>query len=511
MTTRSLILTADQVEQLRNHLLRDDGLERAAYIYCSPSGDDRLLAEELVLINDDQLAAQSATECRPTPRTEYDLVQDCTRRDMHPCVVHSHPFDTTQSPDFSPRDDDLMDGLYRFITGHAPETATMFAVLGDEGITATVDLPDTDHRETLPVTVLGNRRLDTPLRNASSTIATNGSDIDTDRFDRGIRALGEAGQQRLADTHIAVVGCGGLGDIMAIEFAMYGVGKLTLIDPDVVETSNQPRLISATEHHTGRPKVTTVKQQLWKANPAVDLTTVQKQVENAAEALHQADLIVAGVDRVSTREWLNAFAIRHLKPYIDAGVIITTDETDDDTEREAAGRVETMDGYIQTIIPGVTACWDCLNRGDDEQARIERLSDDELEEELERGYIDETQLSPAPAVVPLNGEVASKTVRLVAKLVTGYAEPADYLHVETVNNDLTTVTTRPRDTCPTCGETGILGRGDRKPTEADLAATEYDIDLQISAEDTPTDAPHTDETDDRSAVAAAFAALFDTP
>lgn len=131
------------------------------------------------------------------------------------------------------------------------------------------------------------------------------------------------------------------------------------------------------------------------------------------------------------------------------------------------------------MLPGASACFDCLNRGDPEQARIERLSDAELEEELERGYIDETQLSPAPAVVPLNGVIASKTVQIVAKLVTGYAPPTDYLYFEGVDNDITAITTTPREACPTCGSTGVLGRGTREPTEADVERADYDIDLDV--------------------------------
>jgi molybdopterin/thiamine biosynthesis adenylyltransferase len=86
-----------------------------------------------------------------------------------------------------------------------------------------------------------------------------------------------------------------------------------------------------------------------------------------------------------------------------------------------------MEGYIQLILPGANACFDCFDRGDPEQARLERLSLDELEEELERGYIEATDLSPEPTVVPLNGIVASKTIQLLAKYITGYARPADYL------------------------------------------------------------------------------------
>lgn len=477
--THTITLTTTHVTQLRTHVLRDDGQERVAYAYCSPAGDDRFLVEELELIPDEDTIGQSATACRPTRDRELELVQDCLRRGMQPLIIHSHPFDDTNSPQFSSRDDDLMNGLYAFITGHEPEAVPMFAVLSQTGITAAGYPGDSGEREPVAVTVIGNQRLDPPLANTRPLFTTGDAAIDTDRFDRGIRALTEQGQRRLANTHIAVIGCGGLGDFIATELAMYGVGRFTLIDPDVVEASNLPRLVSAVDHHVDRPKVEVTKQQVWRQNPAAEVTTVHAPVEEAVDMLRSADLIVAGVDRVSTRQWLNAFAVRHLIPYVDAGVIITTN-TQTDTESESDPQVESMDGYIQTVLPGATACFTCLNRGDPEQARIEQLSDEELAEELEQGYIDDTQLSPAPAVVPLNGVVASKTVQLVAKLVTGYAPATDYLHFEGVANDLTTLTTTPRETCATCGPAGMLGRGCRDPTAADLEAAGDAIDLDLA-------------------------------
>ncbi|QLG61946.1 HesA/MoeB/ThiF family protein [Halorarum salinum] len=297
------------------------------------------------------------------------------------------------------------------------------------------------------------------------------------RFDRTIRALGQSGVNRLATTHLAVVGCGGLGSIMAEEFTRYGIGQLTLIDPDVVEESNLPRLFGAFPADVGRPKVEVVRDHLARIDENVRATTVQDRVENATPALREVDLIVAGLDRVSTRQWLNAYAVQHRTPYVDAGVIITTSGTEE-TETGTAPHIETMDGYIQVVLPGHSACFACLNRGDPERARIERLTEEEREEELARGYIDETQLSPEPAVVPLNGVVASKTVQLVAKLVTGYAEPPDYLHFEGVSNDLTTLSTTPRPDCPLCNP-----------------GTDQDLDLEADFDLTPAENDPDPETD----------------
>lgn len=261
-------------------------------------------------------------------------------------------------------------------------------------------------------------------------------------------------------------------------------------DADVVEPSNLPRLFGCDDRHIGQPKVAAVQEHLERVNSAVDVATVQTRAEDARDALKRCDLLVAGVDQMSARLWLNQFAVRHLLPYIDAGVVIDTEHSgggqqpvdrSSEAEVDETQRIASMEGYIQSIVPGVTACFDCLDRGNPELARIERLSPEEREEELDRGYITESDLAPEPAVVPLNGIIASKTVQLVAKYVTGYAAPESFLRVELLENELVELHTQPSDRCITCGHNGILGRGDH--TEPDTMPSRIDdtrLDLSIN-------------------------------
>jgi molybdopterin/thiamine biosynthesis adenylyltransferase len=377
-----------------------------------------------------------------------------------------------------------MDGYKRWLTGIYPDIWQAFAVLGTHGIDTAVYTPDADQFTDLPTTVIGNWTLDPPLETPGQTSMHH--DVDRIRYDRSIRALGESGQQALAETHIGLVGAGGLGSIMAEEFARYGVQKLTLVDPDIVERSNLPRLFGCYDHQINLPKVAALTVHLRRVHPGMTVVPVRELAEDAEAELKQCDLIVAGVDQVSTRMWLNQFAVRHLIPYVDAGVIITVDTPDTNTDEDDDGsardqRIESMEGYIQYIAPGATACFDCLDRGDPEQARIERPSEEDRKEELDSGYIDDTDLAPEPAVVPLNGIIASKTVQLVAKHVTGYDEPAAFLRFEGLENELTELDARPSANCPTCGHNGILGRGD--PTTVDTSDriddTSLDLDTAI--------------------------------
>lgn len=459
--TRTLRLSAMHVEAFRGHLLRADGQERFAFLYCSESGDD-LVATEVVPVADEDLAAQGRGECRPALDVERDRVAACRRRGMHPAAVHSHPF--SDRPGFSGRDLDIMERYGSWLAGLYPDVVPVFAVVGTEGVETAVYDPAEEGFASLPVEVVGDWTLDPSVAVPDED---GSAGVDRVRYDRSIRMLTEAGQEALAGTHVAVVGVGGLGSLMAEELVRYGVGEVTVVDPDVVEASNLPRLFGAAGHHVGRPKVEAVKEHLWRVNPDVGVTAVQAAVEDAADAVSGCDVIVGGVDRVSARSFLNEVAVRHVTPYVDAGVVI---ETDEDT-------VTGMEGIIQLVAPGATACFDCLDRGDPEAARVERLSPAERDEELERGYIAESDLVPEPAVVPLNGVVGSMAVSVVAKLVTGYAEPPGFLRFEGVGNDLVEVSTSRDVTCVTCGRDGVLGRGDRAGSAAEFDAADLDLAL----------------------------------
>ncbi|WP_254824240.1 HesA/MoeB/ThiF family protein [Haloglomus halophilum] len=490
MSDRRLRVPARVVRELREALLQADEQERFAFVDAgtgpapghgkpdapadaegSADAPD-LLASEVVPVPDEQLARQSKTACRPEPAVERDHVGDCYDRQLAPVLVHSHPF--SDDPRFSSIDVEAMGRFREWLTGLFPDRPFGFAVVGQSGIEAVANAGE--RFAALPVEVVGGWKLDDPVPGAvdrftptdggerDGATASNGdaptADTDTlggddgvgDRFDRNVRALGTDGQRRLHDATVGVVGVGGIGSQVAEQFARLGVGELVLVDPDTVEPSNLPRLVGAYDHHVGKPKVEAVREHAWRSSPAdIDVTAVAEPVQEVPERLADCDLVVGCVDRVSARSFCNEWAVKHLTYYVDAGVRIDT--TDD--------RVVGMTGYVHLVAPGSTACFDCLGRHDQEAARIERLSPDEREAELERGYIDTEQVSPEPAVIHLNGLCASKTVSVATDVVTGVKVPPDFIRYEDTAHEMTALTTEPSRECPTCGDEGVLGVGQR--------------------------------------------------
>lgn len=123
-----------------------------------------------------------------------------------------------------------------------------------------------------------------------------------ERFEREALLLGEEAVNRLASSHVALFGVGGVGSYAAEALARCGVGKITLVDSDVVSRSNINRQLCALESTVGRPKVEVVAQRLRDINPRVDVLCRQEFLlpENAEAFDFSAyDFVIDAIDTVS--------------------------------------------------------------------------------------------------------------------------------------------------------------------------------------------------------------------
>ena len=454
-----LRLASTAADTLQEQLLQEDGRERVAFAYCTPSNGNYLV-EEIHAVTDDEHYISEQAACRPDCEVERFHIGECTSTGRHPLVIHSHPF--SDDAWFSSHDDNLMNQYRDWLKPLFPDTDLLFGVLGQNTLHVK-HLTDSGDYRTLPVTVVGSCTQDSPLETRDPEAPPA---VDWKRHDRSIRAYGLEAIQSLEQAHVAVVGCGGIGSHLAVNLARLGIGQLTIIDPDDVERSNLPRIAGARPNDVGIEKVAVVHAACWEANPDVHMTNVYAPVQDAADQLKQADLIIAGVDNLTARYWLNEFAATHLLPYIDCGTRIELDEDEDQISAE--------EQYVQVILPGVTGCFDCLGRGDPEQARREQLSESELMAELEAGYIAGTDLTPEPAVLPLNLGAVADGLAATVDVLTGTRNPPGLLHVERRSDTRTGGYTHPSQACITCGPNGVLARGDAEPRTDELDDTPLD-------------------------------------
>ena len=123
-----------------------------------------------------------------------------------------------------------------------------------------------------------------------------------------IPEVGEEGQQRLLDAHVLLVGAGGLGSPASLYLAAAGVGRIGIVDADVVDESNLQRQIVHSTERLGEPKVASAKRTLEALNPDVRVVTFQERLtsENVDRILGEGwDVIVDGADNFPTRYLVN--------------------------------------------------------------------------------------------------------------------------------------------------------------------------------------------------------------
>ncbi len=150
------------------------------------------------------------------------------------------------------------------------------------------------------------------------------SDAELDRYARQIilPQFGGAGQARLKAAHVAIIGAGGIGCPAITYLAAAGVGKLTIIDDDVVELSNLQRQPLFTDDDVGLPKAEVAAEAVDRINPHVDFAAhiVRLGDTNAIDLLDGATLILDGCDNFSTRLAVNRAAVALETPLLSAAI-----------------------------------------------------------------------------------------------------------------------------------------------------------------------------------------------
>lgn len=134
-----------------------------------------------------------------------------------------------------------------------------------------------------------------------------------------------AGQQALEDSHILIIGLGGLGSSAALYLAAAGVGELTLADDDQVESANLQRQIIHAEASLGTLKVASAKTSLNAINSDCRIHTLCARMNetNLKDTIKNTDLILDCCDNFTTRYHINRACIALKKPWVSAAAVRT--------------------------------------------------------------------------------------------------------------------------------------------------------------------------------------------
>jgi molybdopterin/thiamine biosynthesis adenylyltransferase len=156
--------------------------------------------------------------------------------------------------------------------------------------------------------------------------------------------FGEESQKKLKDSHVVIVGIGGLGCASATYLTAAGVGHISIVDFDTVELSNLNRQILYWEDEIGEKKVVVAQRKLSKLNPTVEINPIFAKItnENVLSIIDKSQVVIDGLDNSATRLVVNSACVKQKTPYVYGGVARTR-------------------GMITTIIPGQTPCLACLS------------------------------------------------------------------------------------------------------------------------------------------------------
>lgn len=239
-----------------------------------------------------------------------------------------------------------------------------------------------------------------------------------------LREIGEQGQEALRQGSVLVVGAGGLGSPVLYYLAAAGVGRIGIVDDDVVDLSNLQRQILFTTADIGRAKAEVAAERLAALNPEVALepVTARLRAATAPDLIGGYDVVVTAVDNFPTRYLLNDVCVLSGKTLVDGAVL-------------------RMTGLAMTIKGGETACYRCLFPEPPPPAGV-------------------ISCSEAGVLGPIPGLIGSIQALEVIKILTGTGRPLydRLLQYDGGAMTFTEVEVSRVPSCPVCGDSPTVSR-----------------------------------------------------
>ncbi|KGA43611.1 HesA/MoeB/ThiF family protein [Pectobacterium odoriferum] len=207
-------------------------------------------------------------------------------------------------------------------------------------------------------------------------------------------------QNVLSEKEVVILGCGGIGNHVSAMLATSGIGKMTLIDDDIIELTNLTRQILFTEDDIGEPKTAVMRRELLRRNSTIKVDEIRLGVRSPDDLKHipNADLWIVSADEpYQLMQWVNKWCVDHKQPYINSGY------------------VNDIATFGPLYIPGKTGCYACSssigNLPEQENEKINAAS-----AEINRNF----KVATFP---PVNALSSALCVNDVLKFLGGYGSP----------------------------------------------------------------------------------------
>jgi molybdopterin/thiamine biosynthesis adenylyltransferase len=224
------------------------------------------------------------------------------------------------------------------------------------------------------------------------------------------------GQQKLANSHVVILGLGGLGSPVAMYLATAGIGEITLIDDDKVDLSNLQRQIVHQQSSQGQAKVESARTTMLALNPEIKLNIIKQRLDESElqKVLENADVVTDCCDNFETRFMLNRVCFTHKIPLVSGAAI-------------------RCEGQLTTFMTGeASPCYRCLYDED--------------------SFTDQT-CAQNGIVGPVVGIIGTMQALEVIKIITGAGRPAigELTLFDGLDGAFSKIKYAKKIDCPVCG------------------------------------------------------------
>lgn len=242
-------------------------------------------------------------------------------------------------------------------------------------------------------------------------------------------------QQKLNQATVTVIGIGTLGSGVLFNLAGLGVGKVRLVDFDVVEWSNLNRQLLYNEGDIGRSKMDAAREFIRRFHSGIALECIHGEIgsaEDAEKAIAGSNLVILSADQphLLLERWVNRACVKQGIPFLGGGIHV-------------------VEGQLYTVVPAVTGCLDC------NYLRQSRQDDDYVH--FIRSYVSSGFKMPSTAIAANYMLLTGMMCGELARKLTGTGPLQSEgkvlsIHFETFRTAIKMDLSSPESECPTCGQ-----------------------------------------------------------
>lgn len=385
-------------QELKNHLHCGDGLEALAFALCgrlSHKGENFLFVHKLFLIPYKKCKRSNDFVSWSTIDVE-NVLEEAYSKGFGIIKFHSHFEDNS---DFSILDNNsdksFFDSVYGWMDNELPHASVVMYT--DGSMKGRIIKQDLSFCPVDKISLIGE--------NITMFSKFEGNTNIHKAFKRNSQTFGIKTVNTLKEMKIGVVGCSGTGSPLIEMLYRLGVGKLVIIDPDVMGVENLNRIISskASDAANCKLKVEVIKEHIESVNIGTEVITFScllQESQNAINECASCDFIFGCMDSVEGRHYLNLISTNYLVPITDIGVKLVAD---------GEGGIDSIIGNIHYVYSGSKTL---LERGvySIEQLSAESLKRISKEEYGNRQVYFENADVESPAVISVNSMCSSTAI-----------------------------------------------------------------------------------------------------